>query len=125
MDLMDPLCCALQVLGVDVVYESIPFDTYRASGAPGAADMGNMFQFYHDFEARPSCDPTLLAACCVLRCIALLLLTHTMRSARSARSHQTPFVAQRDLEVARRLHPGLQSFESWLRAHADAFKAVL
>jgi hypothetical protein len=52
----------------------------------------------------------------------LLLLTH---STRCVCAPQTPFVAQRDLEVARRLHPGLQSFESWLRAHADAFKAVL
>jgi hypothetical protein len=28
----------------------VPFDAYRASGAPGADDMGNMFQFYVDNE---------------------------------------------------------------------------
>ncbi len=36
-------------LGEDVQYQSIPFDDYRALGFPGSDDLGNMFQFYHDF----------------------------------------------------------------------------
>ena len=31
--------------------ESIPFEVYRGLGFPGAEDLGNMFQFKHDFEA--------------------------------------------------------------------------
>ena len=33
-----------------------------------------------------------------------------------------PFVAARDLSVARKLNPELQSFEAWLTEHADALK---
>ncbi|MEJ0061176.1 MAG: hypothetical protein WDM79_17100 [Terricaulis sp.] len=38
------------VLGVPVYHNSPSFDEYRAYGFPGADDLGNMFQFYHDFE---------------------------------------------------------------------------
>ncbi|MBX3618594.1 MAG: NmrA/HSCARG family protein [Rhizobacter sp.] len=34
-----------------VRYEAVPFDTYRGLGFPGADDLGNMFQFKHDFNA--------------------------------------------------------------------------
>jgi uncharacterized protein YbjT (DUF2867 family) len=34
-----------------VVYNAVPFDVYRSFGFPGADDMGNMFQFKHDFES--------------------------------------------------------------------------
>ena len=37
-------------LGQDVVYNAVPFDVYRSLGFPGAEDLGNMFQFKHDFE---------------------------------------------------------------------------
>lgn len=37
-------------MGQKVSYSSIPFDVYRGLGFPGADDLGNMFQFYHDFE---------------------------------------------------------------------------
>ena len=37
-------------LGQQVVYQSVPFDVYRGLGFPGADDLGNMFQFYHDFQ---------------------------------------------------------------------------
>lgn len=40
-----------KVLRVDVSYEAVDVQTYRASGAPGAEDMANMFQYYADFEA--------------------------------------------------------------------------
>ena len=33
-----------------MTYVSIPFDVYRGLDFPGADDLGNMFQFYHDFE---------------------------------------------------------------------------
>ena len=33
-----------------VRYQPVPFETYRKFGFPGAEDLGNMFQFYHDFE---------------------------------------------------------------------------
>lgn len=37
-------------LGEEVVYKPLSFDAYRSLGFPGADDVGNMFQFYHDFE---------------------------------------------------------------------------
>ena len=40
-----------KTLGQEVVYNSVPFDVYRSFGFPGADDVGNMFQFKHDFEA--------------------------------------------------------------------------
>ena len=40
-----------QVIGEEVVYNAVPFDVYRGLGFPGADDIGNMFQFKHDFEA--------------------------------------------------------------------------
>lgn len=39
-----------KALGQEVVFNPIPFDVYRGFGFPGADDLGNMFQFYHDFE---------------------------------------------------------------------------
>ena len=39
-----------KALGQEVRYNSIPPDVYRSFGFPGAEDMGNMFQFYRDFE---------------------------------------------------------------------------
>ncbi len=39
-----------KVLGEEVVYNAVPFDVYRSFGFPGADDVGNMFQFYHDFS---------------------------------------------------------------------------
>ena len=39
-----------KVLGEEVGYNAVPFDVYRNLGFPGADDIGNMFQFKHDFE---------------------------------------------------------------------------
>ncbi|MDP2365945.1 MAG: NmrA/HSCARG family protein [Ignavibacteria bacterium] len=39
-----------KALGQEVVYNAVPFDMYRSFGFPGADDLGNMFQFKHDFE---------------------------------------------------------------------------
>jgi len=39
-----------KVYGKEFVYNAIPFDVYRSLGFPGADDIGNMFQFKHDFE---------------------------------------------------------------------------
>jgi uncharacterized protein YbjT (DUF2867 family) len=39
-----------RVLGEKVVHRDVPFATYRSFGFPGAEDLGNMFQYYHDFE---------------------------------------------------------------------------
>lgn len=39
-----------QALGQEVVYNDVSFDVYRSFGFPGAEDLGNMFQFKHDFE---------------------------------------------------------------------------
>ncbi len=39
-----------EALGESVGYRSIPFEVYRNLGFPGAEDLGNMFQYYHDFE---------------------------------------------------------------------------
>ena len=37
-------------LGQEIRYFSPPFDVYRGFGFPGADDIGNMFQFKHDFN---------------------------------------------------------------------------
>ena len=37
-------------LGSKVTYSAVPFDVYRSFDFPGADDLGNMFQFKHDFE---------------------------------------------------------------------------
>ncbi len=39
-----------EVLGTEVKYNSVPPEAYRGFGFPGAEDLGNMFQFKHDFE---------------------------------------------------------------------------
>jgi uncharacterized protein YbjT (DUF2867 family) len=39
-----------RALGREVVYNAVPHDVYRSLGFPGAEDLGNMFQFKHDFE---------------------------------------------------------------------------
>jgi uncharacterized protein YbjT (DUF2867 family) len=39
-----------QALRQEVNYNSVSPSTYRSLGFPGAEDLGNMFQFYHDFE---------------------------------------------------------------------------
>lgn len=39
-----------KALGETVNYFAVPFDVYRGLGFPGADDLGNMFQFKHDFE---------------------------------------------------------------------------
>lgn len=38
-------------LGRPVRYEPVAFEAYRALGFPGADDLGNIFQYKHDFEA--------------------------------------------------------------------------
>lgn len=37
-------------LGEPVIYNKVPADVYRGFGFPGADDLGNMFQFYDEFE---------------------------------------------------------------------------
>lgn len=37
-------------IGQKVVFNDVPPDVYRSFGFPGADDLGNMFQFYRDFE---------------------------------------------------------------------------
>jgi len=39
-----------KALGEPVIYNAVPFDVFRGLGFPGADDVGNMFQFKHDFE---------------------------------------------------------------------------
>jgi uncharacterized protein YbjT (DUF2867 family) len=39
-----------KALGEQVVYNKVPADVYRGFGFPGADDLGNMFQFYDEFE---------------------------------------------------------------------------
>ena len=39
-----------RALGREVRYQPIPHDAYRKLGFPGADDLGNMFQFYVEFE---------------------------------------------------------------------------
>jgi len=48
-------------LGEPVAYAPLSWDAYRALGFPGADDVGNMFQFMHDFhdEVRGARDPAV------------------------------------------------------------------
>lgn len=51
----EPTCSEMAVsltkaLGEEVRYNDVPPDLYRSFGFPGADEMGNMFQFYRDFE---------------------------------------------------------------------------
>ena len=39
-----------EALGEPVAYAAVPWDVYRGLDFPGAADLGNMFQFKHDFN---------------------------------------------------------------------------
>lgn len=39
-----------RALGQEVIYNNVSPETYRGFGFPGADDLGNMFQFYRDFE---------------------------------------------------------------------------
>jgi uncharacterized protein YbjT (DUF2867 family) len=39
-----------KAIGQEVIYNNVTPDTYRAFGFPGSDDLGNMFQFYRDFE---------------------------------------------------------------------------
>lgn len=39
-----------EALGQPVRHQHVPFEVYRSFDFPGADDMGNMFQFKHDFE---------------------------------------------------------------------------
>ncbi len=39
-----------EALGVTVKYNDVPASVYRSFGFPGADEMGNMFQFYAEFE---------------------------------------------------------------------------
>lgn len=39
-----------KAIGQEIIYNNVTPDTYRGFGFPGADDLGNMFQFYRDFE---------------------------------------------------------------------------
>ena len=39
-----------KAFGREVVYNAVPPEVFRAFGFPGAEDLGNMFQFKHDFN---------------------------------------------------------------------------
>lgn len=39
-----------KALGQEVAYNNVSPETYRGFGFPGSDDLGNMFQFYRDFE---------------------------------------------------------------------------
>ena len=39
-----------KALNQDVAYNAVPFDVFRSFDFPGADDMGNMFQYKHDFN---------------------------------------------------------------------------
>ncbi|MFZ9388297.1 MAG: NmrA/HSCARG family protein [Chitinophagaceae bacterium] len=49
----DEMAAAMSgALGEPVVYNKVPASVYRSFGFPGADDLGNMFQFYDEFEAQ-------------------------------------------------------------------------
>ena len=69
-----------KAIGQPVRYNEVSPDVFRSFGFPGADDLGNMFQFYRDFEE--VCNTT------------------------------------RDVDRAKALAPGLQSFDQWLAKNA-------
>lgn len=66
-----------ETMGEKVTYAPMSWDAYRKLGFPGADDLGNMFQFYHDCERE--------------------------------------FIAARDLTIARRLNPELETVGAWMK----------
>lgn len=68
-----------RALGQEIGYREVTPEFYRGLGFPGADDLGNMFQFYRDFEDH--------------------------------------FQETRDVALARKLNPALQSFDAWLAKH--------
>lgn len=51
----EPTCSEMaasltKALGEEVKYNAVPPDMYRSFGFPGADELGNMFQFYSEFE---------------------------------------------------------------------------
>ena len=73
-----------RLLGVKVVYQHLPRETFAAFGFPGAEDLANMFEFNRLYI--PS--------------------------------------RREDLKACRALNPKMQTFESWLRSHGQAFDKV-
>jgi hypothetical protein len=52
------------VLGEKVVYNSVPRDVYAGFGFPGAEDLANMFQFFHeDAKVRPTLNVSRTRDC--------------------------------------------------------------
>ena len=41
-------------IGEKIEYQDVPTEVYRGFGFPGAEDLGNMFQYYQDFEQKLS-----------------------------------------------------------------------
>lgn len=39
-----------KAIGQEIIYNNVSPDTFRGFGFPGADDLGNMFQFYRDFD---------------------------------------------------------------------------
>ena len=39
-----------KALGQEVIFNNVTPETYRGFGFPGSDDLGNMFQFYRDFD---------------------------------------------------------------------------
>jgi hypothetical protein len=39
-----------EALGKEVLFNNVTPETFRGFGFPGADDLGNMFQFYRDFD---------------------------------------------------------------------------
>lgn len=46
----DMAAAMTKAFGRSVTYNAVPFEVYRTFGFPGADDLGNMFQFKHDFN---------------------------------------------------------------------------
>ena len=46
-------------LGEEVVYNAVPFEVFRGLGFPGAEDLGNMFQYKHDFNEQYCADRSI------------------------------------------------------------------
>jgi uncharacterized protein YbjT (DUF2867 family) len=76
-----------RVLGIPTEYVSPSFDEFRNAGFPGAEELANQFQFWHDAEAH--------------------------------------YCGIRDPATARRLVPGLQTFEAWLGRNKHRFAHLL
>ncbi len=115
-----------RALGREVVYNAVTPAAYRAFGFPGADDLGNMFQFYADFEepllrfARSRGRAIAQSRAADVRCLARgQRRAHSAGIAVAGGSRVTPVRCAASANTARRqCRPGMSPRRAWHRRAA-------